>query len=98
MSEGVTTIEIKSGYGLELETELKQLRVALRLGRELGVTVQPTLLAAHAVPKEFQGRTEDYVDWICQEMIPAAKEFAPRSTSFAKRSLSVFRRLNVSFK
>ncbi len=73
MSEGVTTIEIKSGYGLELETELKQLRVALRLGREFGVTVQPTLLAAHAVPKEFQGHTEDYVDWICQEMIPAAK-------------------------
>jgi imidazolonepropionase len=62
LAEGVTTVEIKSGYGLELETELKQLRVARALGESLLVTVQTSFLGAHALPPEFAGRAEDYID------------------------------------
>ena len=71
LAEGVTTIEIKSGYGLELETELKQLRAARELGRLRGVGVEATFLGAHAVPPEFRGDPEAYVDRVCREMIPA---------------------------
>ena len=67
---GITTVEIKSGYGLNLETELKQLRVIRRLGRELPLTVVSTFLGAHALPPEFAGRHDDYIDLICREMIP----------------------------
>ena len=72
LEQGVTTIEVKSGYGLDLETELKMLRVARRLDEELPLTVIATLLAAHAVPPEFAGRSDDYVDLVCNEIIPAA--------------------------
>jgi imidazolonepropionase len=74
IADGVTTVEIKSGYGLNLETELKMLRVANRLGTELGIHVIPTLLAAHTLPQEYQLRAEEYVAWVCKEMIPAAKD------------------------
>ncbi|MDX2220155.1 MAG: imidazolonepropionase [Burkholderiales bacterium] len=75
IAEGVTTVEIKSGYGLALSTELKQLRVARRLGRDLPVTVRTTFLGAHALPPEFAGRQTDYVDHIVNDMLPAvAKE------------------------
>ncbi|MFT5301500.1 MAG: imidazolonepropionase [Mariniblastus sp.] len=74
MAEGVTTIEIKSGYGLDLGTELKMLEVAHQLGRSFPVQVQPTLLGAHAVPPEFKGRADAYVDLVCHQMIPAAKD------------------------
>ena len=70
--EGVTTVEIKSGYGLDTATECRQLRAARRLAAEIGVDVRTTLLAAHAVPVEFDGRADDYVDLICREIIPAA--------------------------
>jgi imidazolonepropionase len=70
LQEGVTTLEIKSGYGLELETELRMLRAARRLGAELPVTVTTSFLAAHALPPEFQGRADDYVDTICHEWLP----------------------------
>lgn len=70
--EGVTTVEIKSGYGLTLADELKLLRVARRLGELAKVRVRTTLLAAHAVPPEFSGRADDYVSYICDEIIPAA--------------------------
>ena len=70
-SEGVTTIEIKSGYGQDTANEMKQLAVARRLGVECGVDVRTTLLAAHALPPEFAGRADDYVDMVCREMIPA---------------------------
>jgi imidazolonepropionase len=70
--EGVTTVEIKSGYGLDLANELKLLRVARRLATVCGVDVRTTLLAAHAVPPEYSGRAADYVALICEEMIPAA--------------------------
>jgi imidazolonepropionase len=61
LSEGVGTVEIKSGYGLDLETELRMLRVARRLGRARDVTVRTTFLGAHAVPPEYAGRADDYL-------------------------------------
>ena len=70
-SEGVTTVEIKSGYGLDTASEAKQLRVARRLGVETGVDVRTTLLAAHALPPEYAGRADDYIDYVCRDTIPA---------------------------
>jgi imidazolonepropionase len=71
IAEGVTTIEIKSGYGLDTATEVKLLRAARRLGREQRVAVRTTFLAAHTVPPEYAGRAEDYVALVCDEMLPA---------------------------
>jgi len=70
-AEGVTTVEIKSGYGLKTTAELKQLRVARALAAELDVTVRTTLLAAHALPPEFAGRADEYIDYVCGDTIPA---------------------------
>ena len=70
-AEGVTTVEIKSGYGLDTETECKLLRAAKRLAAEVGVDVRTTLLAAHALPPEFSGRADEYIELVCREMIPA---------------------------
>ncbi len=69
MAEGVTTVEIKSGYGLALEHERKCLAVARALGQQYAVDVRTTFLGAHAVPHEFAGRTDDYVDAVLQ-MLP----------------------------
>lgn len=66
MAEGVTTIEVKSGYGLSEAQEARCLAVARRLGRELPVTVRTTSLAAHALPPEFEGRPDDYVDTLIE--------------------------------
>jgi len=71
LSHGTTTIEMKSGYGLEREQELKQLRVITRIGRDTALRVVPTFLGAHAVPAEFTDRTKQYVDKVISEMIPA---------------------------
>ena len=71
LAEGVCAIEIKSGYGLALEHERKQLRVARRLGEVFGVTVRTTFLGAHALPPEYAGRSQAYVDLVCNEMLPA---------------------------
>lgn len=71
LDEGVCAIEIKSGYGLSLEHERKQLRVARRLGATWGVTVRTTFLGAHALPPEYAGRSQAYIDLVCQEMLPA---------------------------
>ncbi len=71
--EGVTTIEIKSGYGQDTATELKQLRVARELAAQCDIGVQTTLLAAHVLPAEFAGRADEYIDFVCGEMIPAAR-------------------------
>ncbi len=65
MAEGVTTLEIKSGYGLSLQDEARCLTVARHLGRELPLTVRTTCLAAHALPPEFDGRADDYIDAVC---------------------------------
>jgi imidazolonepropionase len=70
MDEGVTTVEIKSGYGLNFETELKMLRVARRLGEHHALTVKTTFLGAHAIPPEYGGRGDAYVDWVCEDMLP----------------------------
>ena len=72
MQDGVRTVEIKSGYGLTLESELRMLRVARRLGAAHGVRVCTTLLAAHAVPPEFAGRGDAYIDHIISDILPAA--------------------------
>ncbi|MEZ1836580.1 imidazolonepropionase [Pseudomonas putida] len=71
MRDGVTTIEIKSGYGLDLANERKMLRVARRLADELPLAVRATCLAAHALPPEYAGRADDYIAHICDEMLPA---------------------------
>lgn len=72
IAEGVTTIEIKSGYGLSREHELKQLNAARRLGERRRINISPTLLAAHALPPEFAGDADGYIDEICANIIPAA--------------------------
>ena len=70
VGDGVTTIEIKSGYGLDLDSEFKMLRVARAIGTRLGIGVRTTFLGAHAVPAEFAGRQPDYIDHICDVMLP----------------------------
>lgn len=71
MAEGVTTVEIKSGYGLDLENEAKALRAARRLGEERDVTVRTTFLGAHALPPEFKGDKAGYIAKVVGEMLPA---------------------------
>jgi len=72
--EGVTTLEIKSGYGLSLEPELRCLRVARNLGERLRVDVRTSFLGAHAVPADFRGRPDDYITYLVDEMLPAVHE------------------------
>ncbi len=64
--DGVTTLEIKSGYGLDFDNERKMLRVARRIGGELGISVRTTFLGAHALPPEFAGRADEYIDAVCE--------------------------------
>lgn len=71
LAEGVTSVEIKSGYGLTLADEAKMLRVARRLGTELQVTVKTTLLAAHTLPPEFADRPDEYIETVALEWLPA---------------------------
>jgi len=87
LDEGVTTVEIKSGYGLDTADELKLLRVARRLGAANGVDVQTTLLAAHAVPPEYAGRAAEYVSLVCEEIVPAAarEKLADAVDAFCER-------------
>ena len=72
LADGVTTLEIKSGYGLTVEAELKQLRAARALGETLDVEIVPTLLALHALPEEYAADRGGYVELVCQELIPRA--------------------------
>ncbi|HZF76320.1 MAG TPA: imidazolonepropionase [Acetobacteraceae bacterium] len=72
MAEGVTTVEIKSGYGLDLGTELRMLRVARRLAAEHPVEVRTSLLALHATPPEYEGRRGDYARHVAEDIVPAA--------------------------
>ncbi len=71
LADGVTTIEIKSGYGLTLESEARMLRVARRIGAAVGVTVRTTFLGAHALPPEFAGDGDRYIDTLCRDWLPA---------------------------
>ena len=68
LHDGVASVEIKSGYGLDFESERKMLRVARRLGAETGMTVKTTYLAAHALPPEYAGRADDYIEAVCSWM------------------------------
>ena len=70
LAEGVTTLEIKSGYGLDVQNELKMLQVVQRLNTDTPVRVIPTFLGAHAVPQAFKDRSDDYVDLVVNEMLP----------------------------
>jgi len=72
LGEGVTTLEIKSGYGLERDSELKQLRVARALGRDFQVDVVTSFLAAHALPPEYRDDADGYIDAVIGDMLPAA--------------------------
>ena len=74
LEEGVTTVEIKSGYGLDLDTEMKMLRVARRLGERLPVTVRTTFLGAHSLPPEHRDAPDGYVDELCEVFLPAVAE------------------------
>lgn len=72
IKDGVTTVEIKSGYGLDLASELKILRVAKQIEQQAEIKVSTTLLAAHAVPPEFKDNPDRYIDYVCNTIIPAA--------------------------
>ena len=87
LSEGVTTIEIKSGYGLELEAEARMLRAARLVAERLPVRVATTFLGAHALPPEFAGRPDDYVDALCTHMLPvlAAQGLVDAVDAFCER-------------
>jgi imidazolonepropionase len=90
-THGTTTIEVKTGYGLSFETELKQLQVILALNQEGPVELAPTFLAAHAVPPEYQGRTDAYVDLICIQMLPGLLEWwNEQHTGFSLPFVDVF--------
>ncbi len=69
-SEGVATVEIKSGYGLDLDTEILMLEIARSLGENHAVSISTTLLGAHAIPAEFAGKSDSYVDRVCDELLP----------------------------
>ena len=86
LKEGVTTVEVKSGYGLDLETEMRMLRVARKLGQNHPVTVVPTYLGAHALPPEYEGRSNDYIDFVCQTVMPevAAQKLAVSVDAFCE--------------
>jgi imidazolonepropionase len=86
LQEGVTTVEIKSGYGLDLETEMRMLRVVRKLGESNPVTVVPTYLGAHALPPEYDGRSDDYIDFVCQTVMPevAARKLAVSVDAFCE--------------
>ncbi|MGY4395015.1 imidazolonepropionase [Sphingomonas sp. UYAg733] len=84
LAEGVTTIEVKSGYGMTLDDELKMLRAAHTLGDERAVRVSATLLGAHALPPEYAGRADDYIDLVCDAMIPASVGLADAVDAFCE--------------
>lgn len=74
LAEGITCVEIKSGYGLSVESEIKMLRVIRRLGHMLPVEVKSTCLAAHALPPEFKDQPDDYIQLICDTLLPAVSQ------------------------
>lgn len=84
LAEGVTTIEIKSGYGLSTEDEIKMLRAARALGEQRRVRVAPTFLGAHALPPEYEGDSDAYIDLVTGEMIPAAAPLATAVDAFCE--------------
>lgn len=75
LNEGVTTVEIKSGYGLDLDSEIKMLEVAEQLNQHHPIDVQKTFLGAHALPPEYKDKADDYITLVCDEMMPKVAEF-----------------------
>ena len=71
---GVTTCEIKSGYGLDLENEIKMLEVIKKLNEDHPMDIAATFLGPHAIPEEYKGRADEFIDLCCEEMLPAVKE------------------------
>ena len=86
MDAGVTTVEIKSGYGLNVRDELKMLRVARRLGQDYPIEVITSFLGAHALPAEYADRKDDYIDLVCNEILPAvaAEQLADHVDAFCE--------------
>ena len=87
---GTTTLEAKTGYGLDTETELRMIQALLELDDEEPVDLVITFLGAHAVPLEYSGKTEEYTDLVCQEMIPALGEWWPKQTGKSLPFVDVF--------
>lgn len=89
LDHGVTTVEGKSGYGMNLETELKQLRVMKELGRRHPVDIVPTFMGAHAVPPEYKGREDEFVDLLIDEILPAVvkEELAEFNDVFCEKGV-----------
>ncbi|MGS1015792.1 imidazolonepropionase [Allosphingosinicella humi] len=85
MRGGATTVEIKSGYGLETETEIRMLRAARLLGESEKVRVVPTLLALHALPPDYRDKRDEFIRLVIEEMIPAAKGIAEAVDAFCER-------------
>ena len=79
LQHGTTSMEAKTGYGLSVEAEIKQLDAILALDGLHAIDITPTFLPAHAVPAEYQGRTKDYVDLVIDEMLPAGAEWMARN-------------------
>ena len=95
LAEGVTTVEIKSGYGLDSDNEIKMLRVARQLEREFQIRVQKTFLGAHALPPEYAGRSDDYIaNWFAMKCCPGRmpKAWSMRWMCLSNRSPSASRR------
>jgi imidazolonepropionase len=74
LRDGVATVEVKSGYGLDLENEIKSLQVARRIANATGQTIRTTLLAAHTVPPEYKDKADEYIDLVCESILPAVAE------------------------
>ena len=87
LRHGTTTAEAKSGYGLDVENELKQLKVAQKLNQQHPIDIVCTFIGAHAVPGEYKGRTDAYVDYVVAEMIPAAAGFAEFCDIFCEKGV-----------
>lgn len=109
LADGVTTLEVKSGYGLDFDNERKMLRVARRIGEVLGITVRTTFLGAHALPPEFAGRADAYIDAVCdwlprlhaEGLVDAVDAFAERiafSVDQTRRVFEVARTLGLPVK
>src|SRR5579859_154616 len=86
---GTTTVEIKTGYGLDTENEIKLLRAIETLAESHSVDIVPTFLGAHAIPPEYAGLSNDYTQLVIDEMIPTAAEWY-RTSYFAKRNIPIF--------
>ena len=73
-AEGCATVEIKSGYGLDVATELRMLEVVRELEQRVDITLSSTFLGAHTIPADFKGNSDGYIDLVCNEMLPAVQE------------------------